>query len=449
MKDKTSKNKATTCEFNVEGMNCASCELNIENSLKSKFKNIEDIDAKLSTGKVMMTFKGEIPSLNEMNEALEDTHYKLKKLPTIRNQSFKFEKGRLVLNFKRIKNQLVICAIAIGVIFLLSGLYDLIINSFTGMKDTSTLIGKEVKISTLTISAFFVSGLLAGFSGCAALVGGLLISLRNQLNSFSSDKKVSLFKKLSPYIQFNLGRLLSFFLLGGVLGVLGSVITINTSFSSLLVIVVAVAMIALGAQMAGWSYFQRFKIALPKGILRKISNTDDLAKRPHRLFPFILGFMTFFLPCGVTLLSQSIAITTGDFLTSAVLMGVFALGTLPPLLLISFFNIYSGKSKSITDLIIKVSGVVVVFFAIYTLNSTLKIFGIPTLDTIRSIAVLFEFMIFYLLLLIIGVNIFGLIKMGSRYKDERSKIYNLGALLLISLTVILIYNYPVIRNLIF
>ncbi|NCP77121.1 sulfite exporter TauE/SafE family protein [bacterium] len=41
------------------------------------------------------------------------------------------------------------------------------------------------------------------------------------------------------------------------------------------------------------------------------------------------GALTFFLPCGFTLAMQAYAITTGSFITGALTMMAFALGTAP------------------------------------------------------------------------------------------------------------------------
>ncbi|HCB52054.1 TPA: hypothetical protein DEP21_05855 [Patescibacteria group bacterium] len=44
------------------------------------------------------------------------------------------------------------------------------------------------------------------------------------------------------------------------------------------------------------------------------------------------GVLTFFLPCGFTLAMQILAISSGNFWMGGLIMGFFALGTLPGLL---------------------------------------------------------------------------------------------------------------------
>lgn len=57
----------------------------------------------------------------------------------------------------------------------------------------------------------------------------------------------------------------------------------------------------------------------------------------HKTFtPLIVGFATFFLPCGFTQSMQVAALSSGSFASGLAIMLAFALGTLPMLALLSF-----------------------------------------------------------------------------------------------------------------
>ncbi|MEI6118848.1 MAG: sulfite exporter TauE/SafE family protein [bacterium] len=58
----------------------------------------------------------------------------------------------------------------------------------------------------------------------------------------------------------------------------------------------------------------------------------DNKKGTLRTSALVTGALTFFLPCGFTFAMQVYAISTGNFLQGALVMGIFALGTLPGLL---------------------------------------------------------------------------------------------------------------------
>ena len=72
---------------------------------------------------------------------------------------------------------------------------------------------------------------------------------------------------------------------------------------------------------------------------------------------------------------QIYSLTTGSFLSGALTMFVFALGTLPVLALISFssFRIEQSTKK---ELFFKTAGLVVILFALFNLINSLVIIGL-------------------------------------------------------------------------
>jgi len=95
----------------------------------------------------------------------------------------------------------------------------------------------------------------------------------------------------------------------------------------------------------------------------------------HTLTPLLVGVATFFLPCGFTQSMQIYALTTGSFLTGALIMFTFALGTLPVLALLSFSSLGIHK-KAQSGIFFKTAGLVVIFFGIFTLINALVGAGI-------------------------------------------------------------------------
>ena len=101
----------------------------------------------------------------------------------------------------------------------------------------------------------------------------------------------------------------------------------------------------------------------------------EIKKVNHTLTPLLVGAVTFFLPCGFTQSMQFYALSTGNFLDGAMTMFVFSLGTLPVLALLSFSS--SGlHNKKTSGIFFKVSGLVVIFFALLNLASALTLAGI-------------------------------------------------------------------------
>lgn len=214
---------------------------------------------------------------------------------------------------------------------------------------------------TATPTTSFVIGLIASVSSCLAVVGGLVLSLSAKISQDDvSDKKT--------FILFHVGRLVSFAVLGGLLGLLGNAIGISFIFTAILGIVASTVMLLLGLNLVG--VFEKNKIALPSGIF------NFFRKIEHRtLTPLIIGIGTFFLPCGFTQSMQVVALSSGSFISGMFIMLAFAIGTLPMLLLLSFGGASLAHGKH-APLFFKSAGVVVIGLGIFALLAGLAGLGI-------------------------------------------------------------------------
>ena len=101
-----------------------------------------------------------------------------------------------------------------------------------------------------------------------------------------------------PHVYFNMGRVISYTLLGGVIGALGSVISLSPRINGLLTIGVSVVMILLGLQLLKlFPGLRRFHPKLPKFMAHKIHDLAE-SKKPARPFHAGCGYL---LPCPVDL----------------------------------------------------------------------------------------------------------------------------------------------------
>jgi sulfite exporter TauE/SafE len=198
-----------------------------------------------------------------------------------------------------------------------------------------------------------------------ALVGGLVLGLSTKFAASHNDLAVR--QKFIPHIFFGLGRIISFTILGGLLGVLGSVLKFSSTVNGLMIILVGLVMIAMGLQLINiFPRFSNFKITLPKSIAKSlgISKTKNDYSSSGAM---ILGALTFFLPCGFTQAIQLYAISTGSFWLGGLAMGLFALGTAPGLL--SIGGITSVISGSFKERFFKAAGLAVIFFGLFNLGN--------------------------------------------------------------------------------
>ena len=222
-----------------------------------------------------------------------------------------------------------------------------------------------INVNKVSYSTAFIIGVIASLSSCMAVVGGLLLSMSA---SFAKDGD-----KFKPQIMFHVGRIVSFFVLGGVIGAIGAVFQLNTVWISILSFVIAIIMHILGINLLDvFPWAKRLQPGMPKFLSR---HAMGVSKLNHTLTPALVGIATFFLPCGFTQSMQIYTLSTGNFMTGALIMLSFALGTLPVLGLISFSSLSIGKNKN-AGIFFKVAGLIVILFAIFNLINALVVINI-------------------------------------------------------------------------
>lgn len=327
-------------KYYVEGMHCPSCELYIE----TQFKDIKGVKNVKSNNKTqVLTF--EIEDSLDADKIIADINKKIDGS----GYNIKTEIVKKKANLDKLP-----LAFLIALIFLIL---------FTGIQKLT--IGDSMFSKDLSFPTIFLLGVIASFSSCMAVVGSLVLSLSSM---YAKGKE-----GLKPMALFHLSRVVGFFLLGGVLGILGSLFILSQSVEIVIGVLLFFVMLILGLNLLNISpWFRRLELALPKSLSKGLFGGKVFTKF---LTPIFFGMGSFFLPCGFTQAMQLNAVMSGEFLQGALIMLTFSLGTLPVLLLISFGSKKIVESTN-SDLFLKIAGFVVIFFAIYTLLGTLIANGI-------------------------------------------------------------------------
>lgn len=326
-----------TYTFHVSGTHCASCKIFIEDTLNEQIGiNRASVDLKRETVSIDTT--------------LDESQHRLAEILTekIHHNGYSLSVEKKVEEKKA--NGVIWQALPIGLAFL--ALFFFV--------QKSGILNLGIGGQTTPVTSFII-GLIASVSSCLAIVGGLVLSLSAKVSQDNvSDTKT--------FVLFHIGRLVSFAVLGGVLGALGSAIGINFTLTSILGLLASTVMLLLGLNLVG--VFAKNKIALPSGIF------NFFKKIEHKTFtPLIIGFATFFLPCGFTQSMQVSALGSGSFMSGLLLMLAFALGTLPMLVLLSFGSASFAHGKH-APLFFKSAGVVVIGLGLFALLAGLAGLGI-------------------------------------------------------------------------
>lgn len=217
----------------------------------------------------------------------------------------------------------------------------------------------------VTYGTAFVVGIIASLSTCMAVVGGLVLSMSA---TFAKEGD-----KVRPQALFHIGRIASFFLLGGVIGMIGSAFTLSSTATFILGLLVGLVMLVLGINLLDiFSWSKKLQPSMPKSLSKHAFNVSKLN---HTLTPLLIGIATFFLPCGFTQSMQIYALTTGSFMKGGLTMLAFALGTFPILALISFSS-FSIQKSSKAGIFFKSAGLIVILFAFFNIINSLAVAGI-------------------------------------------------------------------------
>jgi len=229
-------------------------------------------------------------------------------------------------------------------------------------------------ISTGGLGVALVTGIVAGLSTCMALVGGLVLGL--SAGYAKKHPNATTFEKFRPHLFFNISRIVAFFLLGGVIGLSGSLFQLQGISLGILTIIVGLVMLTMGLQLT--NLFPRLSnggLTLPPSLAKRLGLKKHSEKEYSHKNAMALGAISFFLPCGFTQVMQLYAISTGSFVTGALVMGLFAIGTAPGLLGIG--GLTSAIKSKASGRFFKVAGVAVMGMALLNISNGFNLTGFP------------------------------------------------------------------------
>lgn len=330
----------------VSGLKCASCEVLLEQNI-SKIKGVTKVKANQNKGEVVFFINSNIEQ-HILEKAVLSAGFKIGKEKT----------PWFSTNKEDYKSMVVSLFLVVLLVYMFQTLNIDRFFSFDIIEPTHLMA--------------LIIGVAAGLSTCMALTGGLVLGVAAKYSKTHIATNTA--KKFVPHLYFNAGRIASFFFLGGLIGGMGSVLTISKTITGLLVIGVGVFMMFLGLQLTEiFPRLSAYKLGLPKKI-GKLFRIDERKENnySHRN-AFFLGILTFILPCGFTQAMQIYAISTGSFIEGALIMSLFAIGTVPGLLGIGALTSFiKGKTFG---LLFKFLGVLVMLFSLLNISNGLNVGG--------------------------------------------------------------------------
>lgn len=188
---------------------------------------------------------------------------------------------------------------------------------------------------------FWISAFLLGLVGslhCGVMCGPIVLAI-----SSGKHEGLSFFIR---QVAYNLGRILTYLLLGAVIGLIGKGLSL-AGFQQSLSILSGLLLLALYFLPRTSAKFRSFNVVIQSftGFLKRL--ISPFFKSQSVIARFMIGVINGFLPCGLVYVAAAGAIATGEPTDSAMFMTFFGMGTIPMLLSISTFQFFLGKNITI------------------------------------------------------------------------------------------------------
>src|SRR6266498_1431593 len=272
--------------------------------------------------------------------------------------------------------------VLIGIVFIAVAIGLAVIQS---NPNTVNITNGSGTVSQLLVA--FVTGLTTGGLSCLAVQGGLLASsLAHQIEQDYAEQvaygkthrrvkaKAPVHSNSAlPIFLFLVAKITAYTLLGALLGLLGSYLTLSPTVRAFLMIVIGIFMLGNALRMFNvHPIFRYFSIEPPKFITRYIRRT---AKGTDTVTPLFLGALTVFIPCGVTQAMMAAALGTGSWLMGAALMLAFTLGTSPVFFIVAYLTTELGSR--LEKFFMRFVAAVVLILGLVTINGGLNVLGSP------------------------------------------------------------------------
>jgi len=330
-----------TNQYIVRGMTCSGCEEKIGRIL-GRIEGVMDARADYANGLMTVRYDGSRIDPLVYETALSKAGYSLVK----RDSPAPTGAPRLsIIQF---------AAIAV----ILASLYLIIQNTvgFAYLPEMTPSMGYGVLL---------VVGLLTSLH-CVAMCGGITLSQCVAAAENSGGNKNAGLKTSAMY---NLGRIISYTLIGGLAGALGSAVSLSGWARGSVAIASGLFMIIMGINLSGvFPAIGRFAPRVPR-VFRRLAGKAGTGKGP-----LAIGLLNGMMPCGPLQAMQLYALGTGSFYAGAISMFFFSLGTVPLMLGLGAASAMLGGR--FTGGMMKLSAVLVLLLGLIMLQRGLLLSGI-------------------------------------------------------------------------
>jgi uncharacterized protein len=329
-------------KISIEGMTCSGCENRIENGLK-KIEGVESVKASTVDSAAEVVYDPSRTGTDKFRETVEKLGYKIK-------DDKASEKKKAIFGMTQVL-----------------GFAIILVAGFIILQNTMGLNFLPQITQNMSLGILFVVGLITSLH-CIAMCGGINLS---QCVNEKAETAPGKFSGVMPSLLYNAGRVVSYTVIGGIIGAVGSAFSFSPMAKGAIAIFAGIFMVIMGLNMLkAFGFLQKLNIRLPKFVTDRF---NKIAAGGNKYGPFVVGLLNGLMPCGPLQAMQIYALGTGSFINGALSMFFFSLGTVP--LLFTFGAASTFLSKKLTKVVFKFSGVLVILLGFFMLNNGFSLTG--------------------------------------------------------------------------
>lgn len=347
-------------KLRIGGMTCVNCQNRIEQKLRST-AGVVKASVSYDMGTADVTYDPDLLSLRDIISAIEALDYEV--LP---------EQGRRETDISRTSCMLVII-VCLYILLQRFGVLNLLAPS-------------RLADAKMGYGMLFLIGLITSVH-CIAMCGGINLS-QCVPRERAETGRTGAAAILMPAVLYNLGRVISYTVIGFLLGLAGFLIGggagagLPTLVQGVLKLIAGAFMVVMGVNMLDlFPWLRRLTPRPPRFLARAVG-----ARRANRSGPLAAGLLNGLMPCGPLQSMQIVALASGSPFAGAMSMLLFSLGTVP--LMLGLGSAVSALGRRFTRAVTTVGAVLVAALGLAMLSQGGSLSGLLRQEELLLLIVL-------------------------------------------------------------
>ncbi len=215
-------------------------------------------------------------------------------------------------------------------------------------------------MENIDLLIILTTAFLGSVGHCIGMCGGIVIAY----SSSKIDPESSYLRQTFSHLAYNLGRVVTYTILGALFGLLGKVIAFTPATKGMLFLFTGVLMALAGLSLLGnLKFLNSAEWSVSKYPWYQKTFKTLLSSSTYHSF-FLLGILNGIIPCGLVYSFAIIAASTASAFWGAIVMATFGLATIPALLFLGTATKLLQRG-GLRNIMMKMAAMLVLFYGLF------------------------------------------------------------------------------------